>query len=78
MKTAISIDDNIYQEAELTASQMGLSRSKLYALAICEFVKHHKPDAITTKLNDIYSNQPSRLDNDIQQASFDLFAKEDW
>jgi hypothetical protein len=37
MKTAISIEDDIFTEAELTAKEMGLSRSKFYSKAILEF-----------------------------------------
>ena len=78
MKTAISINKDVYNEAELTARQLGLSRSKLYSLAIVEFVKTHKPEAITAKLNEIYSNLDSKIDNDISQMNYDLFAKDEW
>lgn len=78
MKTAISINKDVYNEAELTARQLGLSRSKLYSLAIVEFVKTHKPEAITAKLNEIYSNLDSKLDNDISQMNYDLLAKDEW
>lgn len=78
MKTAISIDKEVYNDAEITARQLGLSRSKLYSMAIVEFVKTHKPDAITAKLNEIYANIDSKLDNDISQINYDLFAKDEW
>ena len=78
MKTAISINDDIYQEAEQTAEQLGLSRSRLYALAIREFIQTHKPEAIIAKLNEVYSHQPSTLEEDILQANYDLLSKEAW
>ena len=78
MKTAISIDTDIYNEAEQTAHQLGLSRSKLYSMAIREFVKNHKPDAITASLNEIYRNNSSKLDEDINHVNDSLFAKEEW
>jgi hypothetical protein len=51
MKTAISINDEVILEAEQTARQLGLSRSRMYSMAIVEFVQAHNPDAITAKLN---------------------------
>ena len=78
MKTAISIDTEIYNEAEQTARQLGLSRSKLYSMAILEFVKTHKPDAITATLNEIYRNNSSKLDEEINQLNDNLFTKEEW
>jgi len=78
MKTAISINKEVFNEAELTARQLGLSRSKLYSLAIVEFVKTHKPDAITAQLNEIYSAHDSDLDSDISQLNYDLLSRDDW
>ncbi|NQT58631.1 MAG: hypothetical protein HQ557_06575 [Bacteroidetes bacterium] len=57
---------------------MGLSRSKLYSLAILEFIQAHKPDAITAKLNEIYSKNESNLDEDLIQANYDLLEKDEW
>ena len=78
MKTAISISDEIFIEAEKTARQLGVSRSKLYSMAIVEFVQHHTPEAITAALNEIYGSTESRLDDDIMQANYDLLPQEDW
>ncbi len=78
MKTAISISDDVFLEAEQTAHQLGLSRSKLYSMAIVEFVQSHNPEAITAKLNEIYGENESKLDDDISQANYDLLSQEDW
>lgn len=78
MKTAISINDDVYREAELTARVLGLSRSKLYSLAILEFIQTHKPEAITAQLNEVYEKNDSRLDEDIIQTNYDLLSKEEW
>ncbi len=55
MKTAISIPDGLFNEAEITARQLGLARSQLYVKAIREFIEHHNKDKITEKLNALYS-----------------------
>ncbi len=56
MKTAVSIPDNVFEEAEITAQQLGLARSQLYTRAISEFIEHHNKNRITEKLNLIYTN----------------------
>ena len=78
MKTAISIEDEVFLEAETTAKEMGLSRSKYYSRAVIEFIQNHKPDAITSKYNNFYSKNQSQIEDDILQTNFDLFNKEDW
>jgi hypothetical protein len=78
MKTAISIDDQIYRTAEYAAAQLGLTRSRLYTLAIEEYVRNHSPDTLLKQLNEVYSGENSKLDEDIQQAQFGLFSGENW
>jgi metal-responsive CopG/Arc/MetJ family transcriptional regulator len=57
MKTAISIPDNLFNDAEITAKQLGLARSQLYAKAIKEFIEHHNKDKITEILNALYTKK---------------------
>ena len=57
MKTAISIPDNLFKIAEITAKRLGLARSQLYVKAIKEFIERHNKENITEKLNSIYPIQ---------------------
>jgi antitoxin MazE6 len=47
MKTAISIPDDVFQDAESLAQQLKISRSQLYSRALSEYVSRHAPDAVT-------------------------------
>jgi metal-responsive CopG/Arc/MetJ family transcriptional regulator len=78
MKTAVSIDDAVYQRAEEVATLMEVSRSRLYTQAISEYVQNHDSDSITEQLNQYYQSHQTPLDDDIKQATYDLFASEDW
>jgi len=51
MKTAVSIPDDVYTDAESLASRLKVSRSRLYADAVREFVARHDPEAITESWN---------------------------
>jgi metal-responsive CopG/Arc/MetJ family transcriptional regulator len=79
MKTAISIPDEIFSQAEELAKTMHISRSKLFTLAISEFIEEYDNQGITSKLNEVYQEQESSLDpglKDYQKA--DLSKEEDW
>lgn len=54
MKTAISIDDELLQEADETARRMGLSRSRLFAMAIGDFIERQRREQILERLNEVY------------------------
>ncbi|GHV50542.1 hypothetical protein AGMMS49579_04310 [Spirochaetia bacterium] len=78
MKTAISIENPVYEEAESAARQMGLSRSKLYTLAVKEYVENHNPEIMTERLNRIYGKQGAAIDEDIMRSQYDLLSGEGW
>ncbi|MFM8702559.1 MAG: hypothetical protein ACKOHG_01600 [Planctomycetia bacterium] len=51
MKTAVSIPDDVFEDAERLASRLQTSRSKLYARALAEFVARHDDDRITSLMD---------------------------
>jgi hypothetical protein len=55
MKTAISIDDGLLQEADETARLMGLSRSRLFALAVGDFLQRQRREQMLHRLNEVYA-----------------------
>jgi len=55
MKTAVSLPDQLYLEAEKTAQILGIPRSQLFARALEEFIALHKRENITERLNRVYS-----------------------
>jgi antitoxin component of RelBE/YafQ-DinJ toxin-antitoxin module len=78
MKTAISIDEAVFRDAEGAAVEMGLTRSRLYTLAVEEYIRNHRNDAVTERLNQYYDSHKAVVDDDIKQAAYDLFSREDW
>lgn len=49
MKTAISLPDSLFEEAERLATRRGLSRSQLYQEALIEYVQRHDPETVTAE-----------------------------
>lgn len=62
MKTAISLPDALYSDAEKIAQSMGIPRSQLFAKALEEFIVHHKKETITERLNTVYRNIDQNID----------------
>ena len=69
MKTAISLPDTLYEDAEKTAKSMGIPRSQLFAKALEEFINHHKRESITEKYNEIYSQINSKEISKIESVN---------
>lgn len=55
MKTAVSIPDELFDEAEQLAERLNLNRSQLFVRALEEFVSREGEDPVTGKLNEIAS-----------------------
>lgn len=78
MKTAISIPDPLFEQADQMARQLGLSRSQLYAVAVESFLKDHEQQAVTAALDRIYGEEPSALDPALAQLQAAHLPQDDW
>lgn len=57
MKTAISIPDALFEEADELARRLGTSRSELYCRAVREYLARHGSDRVTEALNEVYATE---------------------
>ncbi len=78
MKTAISIPAPIFKTAEQVAKELGISRSELYTKAIKEFLETYHHTDITRELNEIYADEPSQLDRELNKIQSASIQEEDW
>lgn len=78
MKTAISLPDSVFEQAEILAQQLGLSRSELYTKALQTYLKRHNRDQILLKLNQVYGTESSKLDPVMARMQFMSLPHEDW
>lgn len=53
MKAAVSIPDEVFEQADRLAEAMKTSRSELYSRALKEFLARHAPDAVTDAMNSV-------------------------
>jgi metal-responsive CopG/Arc/MetJ family transcriptional regulator len=78
MKTAISIPDSLFDEAEALAQRLGVSRSELFARATAEFVRAHRRSDITERLNRVYGRHASGLDPVLQRLQDASIPRDEW
>ncbi|MBW4691671.1 MAG: hypothetical protein KME27_07860 [Lyngbya sp. HA4199-MV5] len=78
MKTAISLPDSVFEEAEVLAQQLGLSRSELYTKALQAYLQRYNREQILLKLNQVYSTESSELDPVMARMQFTSLPREDW
>ena len=78
MKTAISLPDALFVEADQVAKRLRISRSKLYATAIAQFLKQHGARGVTERLNEVYPQEKSQLDPVLHALQFRSLPREDW
>ena len=53
MKTAVSIPDDLFRQAEELASRLGMSRSQVYREALAEYVLRREPRSVTRTLDEL-------------------------
>ena len=51
MRTAVSLPEVVFEQAERFARRTNRSRSELYAEALAEYLARHAPDAVTEAMD---------------------------
>ena len=74
MKTAVSIPDDLFQQAEKLAQELDLSRSALYAKALKEMLERLKEEAFAAQMNAALAEHPDELDPVLARANRRLMA----
>lgn len=80
MKTAISIPDAIFEEAEQLARRRGWSRSELYANAVADYIKGERFSGVRERLDALYGPHAddSKLDPLLERAQAHSIDDEKW
>ena len=67
VKTAISLDEEIYQEVERLARELNVSRSRLVALALEDFLRRHQNQKLLREINAAYDETLREEDQDLSR-----------
>jgi len=62
VKTAISLEESLFNQVEVLAKEMKLPRSRLFTLAIEEFLHRRRNKELLESLNAAYGDEPEAED----------------
>jgi hypothetical protein len=68
VKTAISLDEELFDRVNKLAGQLHISRSRLFAIAVKEYLKKQENQALLVRLNDAYSDSPDDEERKISRS----------
>jgi metal-responsive CopG/Arc/MetJ family transcriptional regulator len=78
MKTAVSLPDDLFQDAERLVRRRKTSRSSVYADALREYVARHDPEAITEAYNRVIEELGQPHDPAFSAASARTLLRSEW
>jgi metal-responsive CopG/Arc/MetJ family transcriptional regulator len=78
MKTAISLPDAVFEEADTLATRLHVSRSQLYVMALEKFIKEHQENDITEQMNAFIEKNGQPIDQVFLSAGLHDMRKVEW
>lgn len=78
MKTAISVPDPVFREAERFARRTRKSRSQLYTEAVAEYLARHAPDAVTEAMDQVCERLNGFDDPFVTHAAQETLRNAEW
>jgi len=78
MKTAISLPDGVFHQAERLSLRLKKSRSAIYREAMEEYVARHDADIVTESMNRVAEQVGSHPDKFLRAASRKVLKGTEW
>jgi metal-responsive CopG/Arc/MetJ family transcriptional regulator len=78
MKTAVSIPDGVFVEAERLARRTRKSRSQVFSDALREYVARHSTDQVTEAMNRVVVEVGDDLDPMVDAAARRVLKRSEW
>ena len=78
MKTAVSIPNDVFDEAERLAQRLKRSRSDLYSRALREYLARHAPDPVTEAMNHAVKTAGQVPDEFVKAAAKRTLGRSEW
>lgn len=78
MKTAVSIPDELFHQADVLAKRLGKSRSEVYREALADYVARRDIDTVTLSLNEIADELASDAAGIADRVATDALGRTEW
>lgn len=59
IKTTLSIDKSLFERVEALAEELGVPPSRVFAMALEQFLSHYDAKKLLEELNSVYPEAPS-------------------
>ena len=78
MKTAVSVPDEVFEEADRLAQRLRKSRSQLYSDAVREYVARHDTEIVTRSWSEACRAAEGESDAFMREAARRLLKRNKW
>ena len=78
MKTAVSIPDQVFEQAERLARRTRKSRSHVFSDALREYIARHSPDDVTEAMNRVCGEVRGESDPFVAAAARQVLERSEW
>ncbi len=69
IKTAISIDKSLFAQANALARKLKVSRSRLFVLALEDFIQEQQNRELLEKINAVFADEPDESEKVLRRKS---------
>jgi len=78
MKTAVSIPDDVFEDAERLARLTKRSRSQLFSEALREYVARHAPEEVTEAMDRVWVELGEPTNGFVSSATRRVLERSEW
>ncbi len=81
VKTAISLDEKLFNRVNELARKMHVSRSRLFTLAVDDYLKKQENEYLLAQLNKAYAetdDEEIKISNSMKSKQRKIVAQESW
>ncbi|MDL1910796.1 hypothetical protein FBQ81_08905 [Chloroflexi bacterium CFX6] len=67
IKTAISIDKSLFKQANALARKLKVSRSRLFVIALEDYIRQQENREILEGINAVYADEPDEAEKELRR-----------
>lgn len=78
MKTAVSIPDDLFRQADALARRCGKSRSQVYREALVEYLRRRDAHVVTSELDELVDALDPEPDSWVEKTGRRVLERSEW
>ena len=82
VKTAISMQEELFKEVNRLAEELHVSRSKLFVMAVQDYIKKNESKNLLSQINNAFSGYPDseeiKIQSKMRQKHAKISERESW